>query len=85
MLTTRMPSHQYLSLIASTSQIQTAPELIHANLPVSSVSEDELLSVAVSNFSASVITPLEVLKAIWGKAYELLHEPNYLTCSWARR
>ena len=75
-----MPSHQYLSsTIASTSQIQTAPKLIHANLPVSSVSEDELLSVAISNFSASVITPLEVLKAIWRKAYELLHEPNSIS------
>ena len=75
-----MPRHQCLSsTIASTSQIQTAPNLIHTTLPSSSVSEDKLLSVAVNDFSALVITPVEVLKAIWRKAYELLREPNSIS------
>ena len=74
-----MPSHQYVSsTIASTSQIHTAPSLTCTSLPSSDsfVSEDKLLSVVISDFSGSVITPVEVLKAIWRKAYELLHEPN---------
>ena len=74
-----MPSHQYVSsTIASTSQIHTAPSLTRTSLPSSDsfVSEDKLLSVAISDFSGSDITPVEVLKAIWRKAYELLHEPN---------
>ena len=61
-----MHRHQCLSsTIASTSQIQKAPNLIHTTLPSSSVSEDKLLSVVVSDFSASVITSVEVVKAIW--------------------
>ena len=61
------------SATTSTSQIQMAPNPIPTTVPT--WKEDKLLSVAISDFSASVITPVEVLKAIWQKAYELLHEP----------
>ena len=66
-------SHQY-STVASTSQIRTVPSQSHATTSSPAISEDELLSVAVSDFSSSVITPVEVLKAIWRKAFELLNE-----------
>ena len=70
-----MPCHQYLSsTIVSTSQIHSA--LHHATLHATSLSEDKILYVAVSDLHGSVITPIEVLKAIWRKAFELLQEPK---------
>lgn len=44
-----------------------------------SLSEDSLLSVAVSDLCGSVITPIQVLAAIWRKAFELLHEPKTIS------
>ena len=67
---TSFASHQYSSSVAaSTKQSQSA---------ILPSSYGSLLSVAVSDFSESVITPIEVLKAIWKKASELLCEPNSL-------
>ena len=51
--------------------IQTSGSLLS---PRDTSLEDSLLSVAVSSIGASVITPIEVLRAIWKKASELLHE-----------
>ena len=51
--------------------IQTSGSLLS---PEDTTLEDSLLSVAVSSIGASVITPIEVLRAIWKKASELLHE-----------
>ena len=37
------------------------------------------LSVSIDDFSESVITPIEILKAIWNKASELLRDPNSIS------
>ena len=71
---TSLAGRQYASsATASTSQTHA---LNTTSLPNS---EDSILSVPISDFSGSVITPTEVLKAIWKKASELLHEPNSLS------
>ena len=71
---TSLAGRQYASS-ATTSTSQTHA-LNTTSLPNS---EDSILSVPISDFSGSVITPTEVLKAIWKKASELLHEPNSLS------
>ena len=68
-----VPSYQYSSTILSNSQIHTAP--YQTTLPSPAVAEDKL-SVPVSDFNGSVITSVEVLKAIWRNAFELLNEPK---------
>ena len=53
-------------LQASYKTVSTHPRSTHCHFGMPSLStwKDKLLSVAVSDFSASVITPVEVLKAI---------------------
>ena len=68
---TSLASHQYASsAVRLTNRTQSA---------TFSSSFDSNLSVAISDFSGSVITPIEVLKAIWKKASDLLQEPNSLS------
>ena len=71
------------------SPVQTSPSLASHQHAISSISQtqsvihssssDGHLSVAICDFSESVITPIEVIKAIWRKAYELLQEPNSIS------
>ena len=67
-----VPSHRS-STIDSSCQNSTALNQTRATSPLS---EDNLLSVAVSDLSGSVITPVKVLRAIWRKAFELLNDPK---------
>lgn len=68
---TSLKSHQHASSTITVTSINQTQSAMHL-----SSSDGCLLSVAISDFSESVITPIKVLKAIWRKAIELLHEPN---------